>query len=720
MKLHLARALGLFSSAFTKGKKGPRRRSTTLLLLRQTRRTVEALEDRSLLSGVHSTLVLMSPQNQSTPVGLTTPSQIQQAYGFNLINFSNGAAGTGNGQTIAIVDAFDNPRFLNSTDPNFANSDLHLFDQAFGLADPVFTIVGQTGGLRPTAIDPTGGWEMETALDVEWAHALAPQAKILLVEANTSDFSDLSTAVNTAKGTSGVSVVSMSWGSQESATEASNDSVFSATGVTFVAASGDSGTALYPAVSPNVVAVGGTNLFLAPIPGTSTSAVVQETGWHGSGGGQSIFETQPTYQRGVGGRAGTQRTAPDVAFDAGQGVAVYDSYNGGSLPWYSLGGTSLSAPSWGAIIAISNQGRALAGVGALNSSPTIQTLPLIYSLPANDFNDITTGNNGSLAGPGYDLVTGLGSPKAAFIVADLSGNQPASTQVFSDNFQRADSSNLGSNWATTAGSVGINSNHALVSSSASISGAVYVSAALTDVDISAGVNLSSTNNSVAGLVARYSGPGDSNMYTGLINWYGGQMSADIYRNIAGNFTPLVINPISLTPGTANLEFWVQGSVLQFFVNGVLDASAVDTQITAPGSVGLRANNSTTYASFSALAPAPLPISENFQRPDSSNLGSNWATTAGSVGISSNHAQVSSSASISDAVSASAALTDVDISASVNLSSTNNSVAGLVARYSGPGDSNMYTGLINWYGGQMSAEIYRNIAGNFTPLVINPI
>jgi subtilase family serine protease len=131
----------------------------------------------------------VSPLQFLSPVGFPTPAQIRTAYGIDSLVTSGNA---GQGQTVAIVDAFDAPNFVNSTDPNFNNSDLHKFDQEFGLPDPPsFQKVnqfGQPGPLPPT--DPTGpgnphDFEMETSLDVEWVHSIAPEANIILVEANS-------------------------------------------------------------------------------------------------------------------------------------------------------------------------------------------------------------------------------------------------------------------------------------------------------------------------------------------------------------------------------------------------------------------------------------------------------------------------------------------------------------------------------------------------------
>jgi hypothetical protein len=367
------------------------------------------------------------PQISGGPGGGYAPDQLRTAYGFNNITFGK-VAGDGSGQTIAIVDAYDDPAFVNSTDPNFDTSDLAVFDQQFGLPNPPsFTKYNQSGqttnlpGTDPAAGSGNGDWEMEESLDIEWAHAIAPGANIDLVEAtNDTDNNNLFAAVATAASLPGVSVVSMSWGLDEMSSELSNDSTFTTPsghqGVTFIAASGDSGApGYYPAYSPNVVATGGTTLLL-----NANNSIQSETAWSGSGGGTSQYEPEPAYQDGV--QSTGMRTIPDVAWDAdpNTGVAVYDSFDetqDGSA-WVPIGGTSVAAPCWSGLIAIANQGRALAGASSLDGPS--ETLPALYTVSSNDFHDITSGSNkGFSAGPGYDEVTGLGSPKANLLIPDL-------------------------------------------------------------------------------------------------------------------------------------------------------------------------------------------------------------------------------------------------------------------------------------------------------------
>src|SRR5262249_22368545 len=224
----------------------------------------------------------------------------------------------------------------------------HQFDVQFGLPDPAFTKVNQRGGNTPPAAD--GGWAAETALDVEWAHAIAPRANILLVEADDNSGTNLLAAVDFARRQPGVAVVSMSWGGGEFANEASFDSNFTTpaghTGVASVAASGDGGAPpQWPAVSANVVGVGGTSLQL-----DGAGNYQGETGWGGSGGGLSAFLSQPAYQNGVVTQTSTRRASPDVAYDGdpATGVPVFDSFNHRTpAPWSPFGGGTDGRPAAG-------------------------------------------------------------------------------------------------------------------------------------------------------------------------------------------------------------------------------------------------------------------------------------------------------------------------------------------------------------------------------------
>ena len=355
-----------------------------------------------------------SAASSSTPVGLT-PAQICHAYGMDQVTFG-AITGDGTGQTIAIVGAYNAPTIV---------TDLHAFDQTFfpGQPDPSLTIVGQTGTPTLPGNDPAGpgaaqSWSTETSLDVEWAHAMAPKAGILLVEANSHYYFDLYAAVDVARNWAGVSEVSMSWGNSEGTGQSSYDVHFTTpaghAGVTFLAATGDKGKGVsYPSTSPNVLAVGGTTLNV-----DGSGNYLSEIGWSGSGGGVSAYESQPPYQQPI--VSASYRAVPDVAADAdpATGVPVYDAYDfGTSSPWAQIGGTSLACPLWAGMIAVANQGRAVAGMSSLDG--LTGTLPAIYKAPAADFRDITSGNNGYPAGVGYDLVTGMGTPVANGLIPYL-------------------------------------------------------------------------------------------------------------------------------------------------------------------------------------------------------------------------------------------------------------------------------------------------------------
>jgi autotransporter-associated beta strand protein len=395
---------------------------------RHIRLSVEYLETRTLLSAEATPYTVTfrphdgeGPLSSPGPAGFQ-PSQIAKAYGFNLLSFSsNGASipANGAGETIAIIDAYNDPTIA---------TDLQTFDITFGLPSANLTVLNQTGGTTLPGNAPHVGWAEEESLDVEWAHAIAPGANIILFEANTNNDSDLFTAVQTAAATPGVAVASMSWGSNEFYGETSDDVAFTTPqghqNVAFIASTGDRGApVMYPAISPNVLAVGGTYLTL-----NSSGNYQSETAWSGSTGGVSAYEPLPSYQpstyhNGNSTGTSTMRMNPDVAFDASpsSGFAVCDSYDFGSAnPWVKVGGTSAGAPQWSALVAITDQGRALKGQGTLAGAS--QLLPAVYQLP-NDFHDITsgttTGSPNYTAGPGYDLTTGIGTPIANLLVPDL-------------------------------------------------------------------------------------------------------------------------------------------------------------------------------------------------------------------------------------------------------------------------------------------------------------
>jgi hypothetical protein len=368
------------------------------------------LEPRCLLS----TAALENLSNiMATPSAvLYAPGQIRTAYTVNSLSSQYQGAG----ETIAIVDAYSDPKIV---------SDLATADSYASIpAPPSFTIINQNGATSPLPSGNTS-WGVEISLDVEWAHSIAPAANLLLVEANSSSLTDLLKAVDTAASYPGVSVVSTSWGSSEFSSESSYDSNFTTpaghTGVTFVASSGDSGGVVeWPAASPNVLSVGGTTLSL-----NSNNTWKSETAWSDSGGGVSRYEASPSYQSGLG---YSKRATPDVSYDANpnSGFDIYDTYGYSGV--MGVGGTSAGAPQWAALVAIADE------MAGHNLDGASQTLPAIYSTAqsaySSNFHDITSGTAGrNRAGTGFDLVTGWGSPIADSIVPALAAGAPASNAV---------------------------------------------------------------------------------------------------------------------------------------------------------------------------------------------------------------------------------------------------------------------------------------------------
>ena len=347
----------------------------------------------------------------ATPSGLP-PSAIESVYNLSGLSPSSGA---GAGQIIAIVDAYHDPNAL---------SDLNKFNAQYGYATlSTCTSLTQVGACfaqdyaQGTKPKTNSGWALEESLDIEWAHAEAPAAKIVLVEAASNSNSNLYGAVSYANNL-GATEVSMSWGGNESSSETTYDSYFTHSGTLYTVSAGDNGHgAESPAASPNVISVGGTTL--NGCSGTSCTGFTSETTWSSSGGGISAYEKIPVYQSGYTGAvygASTinaltvgYRGIPDVSFEGNPntGVSVYDSTSySGQSGWFTLGGTSVGAPNWAGILA----------AGAAAGKTALQGDAAIYSGGyTTNLRDVTSGTNGTCgtdctAGAGYDLVTGLGSP----------------------------------------------------------------------------------------------------------------------------------------------------------------------------------------------------------------------------------------------------------------------------------------------------------------------
>jgi subtilase family serine protease len=342
-----------------------------------------------------------------------TPAQITTAYGLNGITFTSSSgtkvAADGSGQTIALIEAY--------SDPNI-QATLNAFDAEYGLPNITLNVINQAGSQTDT------GWAGEESADVEWAHVMAPGAAIDVIEAapgnSDTSFNDIMAAVQTANMIKGVTVVSMSWGSSEFNGEASYDSYFTTPGITYIASSGDNAVVEWPSTSPNVLSVGGTSLFL-----NSSGAYETESGWIDAGGGLSQYENEPSYQQSV--QSTGDRSTPDVSFDAdpNTGLSVYlipPNSTSGQGYWGVFGGTSGGAPSWAGIIAVIDQGRALAGQGSLS---TAQTLTTLYSAPSISYHQVAEtpsqggsggGTNTAINTTTYNTQSGLGTPNGIALI----------------------------------------------------------------------------------------------------------------------------------------------------------------------------------------------------------------------------------------------------------------------------------------------------------------
>src|SRR6266568_758399 len=318
------------------------------------------------------------------------PADLQAAYG---VPFSGTSSTATNGPTIAIVDAYDNPN---------AEADLGVYRTTFGLppcttSNGCFKKINQRGGSKPPRAN--SGWGLEIALDVQMASAICPTCHILLVEADSSSFTNLMTAVNQAA-SQGAVAISNSYGASEFSGETSYEGAYNHPGAAITVSSGDSGYGVeFPAASRYVTAVGGTTL-----QRSSSTRGWAETAWSGAGSGCSAYVSKPSWQ---GDASCSRRTVADVSAvaDPSTGVAVYDSYAyQGQKGWFVVGGTSASAPIVASVYALAGNVSSL----TYASAPYANTSSL---------NDVTGGSNGSCGGTylctavaGYDGPTGLGTP----------------------------------------------------------------------------------------------------------------------------------------------------------------------------------------------------------------------------------------------------------------------------------------------------------------------
>lgn len=329
------------------------------------------------------------------------PSDLQSAYSLTAESLSGGS-----GQTVAIVDAYD--------DPN-AESDLATYRSTFGLracttANGCFLKVNQNGNASPLpGKDSSGGWEAEESLDLDMVSAICPNCHITLIEAKSAVSTNFYAAEDTAANTCGATEISNSWGTSEYSQETTDDAHFTHAGVMITASAGDNGYSAgvsFPAASGHVTAVGGTAL-------SHSGGVWSEIAWSGTGSGCSLYIAQPSWQTALGSAYTSvcgNRIGNDVSAVASQNtpVAVYDTFGGtmGCTPpgWCQAGGTSVSAPLIAAVYGVAGNGSTL--VYASNAYANTSSLT-----------DVTTGHNGTCGGTflcnaqaGYDGPTGLGTP----------------------------------------------------------------------------------------------------------------------------------------------------------------------------------------------------------------------------------------------------------------------------------------------------------------------
>ena len=373
------------------------------------------------------------------------PFQLEKAYDADAL-YAHGI--TGRGKTIVIVDAFGSPNI---------QSDLATFDLEQGLpAPPSFHIIQPAGPVPPCTDDPFGvsdceGWSLETSLDVEWSHSMAPGANILLVETPDSEtegvqgFPDIVYAENYVIDHHLGDVISQSFAATEE-TFPDNQSIqelrsayfnAEAHNVTVLASTGDAGATDYesnlstlypypvvawPATDPLVTAMGGTQLHLNAAGNRTSPDVVWNDGYGAGGGGLSVVFSRPQFQDSVSKVVGRQRGVPDLSMSAAVngGVDVLDTSPGWG-GWFIVGGTSESSPLMAGVVALADQANGR-DVGYLN--------PTLYKMAGHKDSgivDITSGNNtfagvtGFNAGPGYDLASGLGTIDVAEFVQALSG-----------------------------------------------------------------------------------------------------------------------------------------------------------------------------------------------------------------------------------------------------------------------------------------------------------
>jgi subtilase family serine protease len=361
----------------------------------------------------HAEVITTTSGQPLTTVSYTSgyaPADLAAAYGFPAVS---GGTWSWNGQTVALVDAYQNPDVA---------SDLAAYRAQFNLppctvASGCFTELNESGAASPLPSGNTG-WGQETDLDVEMVSAVCPECKILLLAANSASLTDLGTAVNTAAA-KGANAISNSYGTGQFSGETTDANAYynNHPGVAVTVSNGDGGYGVeFPADAHNVTAVGGTSLTRS-----STARGWSETVWSGTGSGCSAYVAQPSWQTAVAPSGCADRIVGDVSAvaDPNTGVAVYDSYgSSGGANWYVFGGTSVSSPIIASFYALANA----AGINTGATYPS-QT-PYQH---AGALNDVTSGSNGTCTRRhghdtsgaaflctgevGYDAPTGMGTPQ---------------------------------------------------------------------------------------------------------------------------------------------------------------------------------------------------------------------------------------------------------------------------------------------------------------------
>ncbi len=370
-----------------------------------------ARNDADLGLRAHTNIQLFFPKGVRTeasqPSGkYETPASLACIYGLTpLVTGCNPSTlttvTTGGSKAVAIVDAYDYPTAVN---------DLTVYSKQFGL--PPITkdnfVIAYGSGKKPQQ-DSSGGWELEEALDIEMAHAMAPNAQIILVEAKSSSFKDLLAAEAVAAqmvAAAGGGEVSNSWSGGEFTGEKKFEKSFQVPGVVYLASAGDSSGIGVPAALNDVIAVGGTS-----INRDSKYNFTNQSTWTSSGGGSSAYIVTPKFQKPVAKLVGAFRGTPDISLVANPstGVWEYDTtpYNSKVLDWLVIGGTSVSSPALAGI---------LNNAGSFAAS-TVAELTTVYKGFTNTANwtDITIGtcgnNGGASAVAGWDFCTGVGVPQ---------------------------------------------------------------------------------------------------------------------------------------------------------------------------------------------------------------------------------------------------------------------------------------------------------------------